>query len=317
MNTVQIAKAVMKLTPVYPDSPEQKIGGLQEIFRHDAFVNGSDETRKRMMWASSEAKYQDEIDHPWDEYFEIDLAPWLRGKAALDLGCFTGGKSVAWFERYGLQAISGIDVVDVFIEAAQQFAAAKGVAANFRVARGETLPFADGAFDAIFCFDVLEHVQDPGKTLDECYRVLRPGGRLFLVFPSYYQPLEHHLSLVTLAPGIHYFFRGATLVRAYCEILNERGQDAHWYARAKPALEPWERCHTINGTTLRRFKRILQSRSWDVIHQSRKPIFSMGRNAPKQKTFRLLSKVLYPLTHAPGIQEVVLHRVTFVLGKTG
>jgi hypothetical protein len=146
--------------------------------------------------------------------------------------------------------------------------------------------------------------------------VLRPGGRLFLVFPSYYQPLEHHLSLVTLAPGIQYFFHGATLVQAYCEILDERGQDAIWYRRAKPTLEPWECGHTINGTTLRRFKKVLQSRRWNVIHQSRKPIFSMGRNAPKQSTFRLLSKLLVPLTDVPGIQEIVLHRLTFVLEKT-
>jgi hypothetical protein len=30
------------------------------------FVNGSDETRKTMMYASSQAKYQDELDYPWD-----------------------------------------------------------------------------------------------------------------------------------------------------------------------------------------------------------------------------------------------------------
>lgn len=40
---------------------------------------------------------------------------------------------------------------------------------------------ADGqSFDAVLSTQVLEHVEDPGHYLSECYRVLRPGGRLLL-----------------------------------------------------------------------------------------------------------------------------------------
>jgi SAM-dependent methyltransferase len=43
-----------------------------------------------------------------------------------------------------------------------------------------TLPVEDAAFDAVLSTQVLEHVVDPGLYLSECFRVLRPGGRLLL-----------------------------------------------------------------------------------------------------------------------------------------
>ena len=43
-----------------------------------------------------------------------------------------------------------------------------------------TLPSDDASFDAVLSTQVLEHVADPNVHLDECLRVLRPGGRLLL-----------------------------------------------------------------------------------------------------------------------------------------
>jgi len=48
---------------------------------------------------------------------------------------------------------------------------------------------ADGAYDAIFCSGVLEHVDDCHAAVAECYRVLRPGG-LFLVRVPFNQRLH-------------------------------------------------------------------------------------------------------------------------------
>jgi SAM-dependent methyltransferase len=47
-------------------------------------------------------------------------------------------------------------------------------------AYGEWLPFADGAFDAVLCVQVLEHVLHPERVVAEIGRVLAPGGMLFL-----------------------------------------------------------------------------------------------------------------------------------------
>jgi SAM-dependent methyltransferase len=45
------------------------------------------------------------------------------------------------------------------------------------------LPIEDGSFDAILCTQVLEHLQKPLESVKEMYRVLRPGGHLFMTAP--------------------------------------------------------------------------------------------------------------------------------------
>jgi SAM-dependent methyltransferase len=47
------------------------------------------------------------------------------------------------------------------------------------------LPFADSIFDAVFFFDVLEHVEDEAGALREIHRVLRPGASLLVTVPAY------------------------------------------------------------------------------------------------------------------------------------
>ena len=107
----------------------------------------------------------------------------------------------------------------------------------------------------------------------------------------------------------------ALLVKAYCEILDERGENAYWYKRESPTLEPWEKGHTINGTTFSQFRKIIIKQGWRVDRQVHKPIGSIGRNVERSKGARLLSTLFYPLTFIPGLQELFLHRNTFILTK--
>jgi SAM-dependent methyltransferase len=54
------------------------------------------------------------------------------------------------------------------------------------VADIHALPFPGAAFDTIIADNVIEHAVDPLAVLIECHRVLRPGGRAFLVIPPDY-----------------------------------------------------------------------------------------------------------------------------------
>ncbi len=47
------------------------------------------------------------------------------------------------------------------------------------------IPFGDSVFDAVFIFDVLEHVDEEAKVLSEIRRVLRPGGALLVTVPAF------------------------------------------------------------------------------------------------------------------------------------
>ena len=49
--------------------------------------------------------------------------------------------------------------------------------------RLEKLPFRDGAFDAVVCTQVLEHMEWPRECVAEFHRVLRPGGTFYATVP--------------------------------------------------------------------------------------------------------------------------------------
>jgi SAM-dependent methyltransferase len=53
------------------------------------------------------------------------------------------------------------------------------------------IPLADSSYDLILCTQVLEHLPYPGKALAEMNRLLKPGGRLWLSTPLFYQ--EHEI----------------------------------------------------------------------------------------------------------------------------
>jgi len=50
----------------------------------------------------------------------------------------------------------------------------------------EQMPFTDGMFDYLYMGEVLEHVWRPKQAIDECYRVLKPGGILIFDVPHVY-----------------------------------------------------------------------------------------------------------------------------------
>ena len=97
-----------------------------------------------------------------------------RGKRVLDVGC-GAGTDLARFAKGGA-IVTGVDLSSSAIELARQNFAQQGLSADLREADGERLPFADNAFDFVFAHGVVQYTAHDQALVDECRRVLTPGG---------------------------------------------------------------------------------------------------------------------------------------------
>ena len=102
----------------------------------------------------------------------------LEGLRVLDVGC-GGGILAEAMAREGAR-VTGIDAGDAAIAAAAAHARAHGVGVDYRVGTVEDLATeAAGAFDAVTCMELLEHVPQPASVVAACQRAVRPGGHVF------------------------------------------------------------------------------------------------------------------------------------------
>src|SRR6266480_5221238 len=128
----------------------------------------------------------------------------------LEVGC-GGGLICEQLAQRGAEMV-GIDPSQGALETADTHAQERGLSQRIHYQQGyaESLPFADGSFSAIVCFDVLEHVRDLKATIKEIARVLAPGG--VFVFDTINRTLIARAILIWygenfpsggLKPGLH------------------------------------------------------------------------------------------------------------------
>jgi ubiquinone/menaquinone biosynthesis C-methylase UbiE len=89
---------------------------------------------------------------------------------ALEVGCGAGAMAERVRDELGAQIVA-VDSSERMVELTRQ----RGIEAY--VADVQELPFGDGEFDCVFAGWLLYHVRDRERAIDECARVLRPGGR--------------------------------------------------------------------------------------------------------------------------------------------
>lgn len=54
------------------------------------------------------------------------------------------------------------------------------------------LPFSDNSFDLVCAFDVIEHIEDHEKAVDEIFRVLKPKAKYFITVPAFQTLWSNH-----------------------------------------------------------------------------------------------------------------------------
>lgn len=104
----------------------------------------------------------------------------VRGRRILEVGCGAGRWSLGLRQR-GARPV-GLDLSRVQLRKARAEAGSRPLP----LLRGnaEALPFKDGSFDIAFCDWGALTFGDPRRTIPECARVLRPGGRLVFATAS-------------------------------------------------------------------------------------------------------------------------------------
>lgn len=132
----------------------------------------------------------DDITAPWHSFVKNNLTTNdLSMKSVLEIGCGRGG-----FSNYLAQRINPPQIITAcdYSISALDIAKAKYGTDDGRITWQQenimALSFEDNSFRTIVSCETIEHVSDPHKAILELYRVLKPGGRLFLTCPNYFNP---------------------------------------------------------------------------------------------------------------------------------
>jgi 2-polyprenyl-6-hydroxyphenyl methylase/3-demethylubiquinone-9 3-methyltransferase len=109
----------------------------------------------------------------------IDACLGLAGKRILDVGCGGGLLSEGMAVRGA--DVTGIDLSDKPLGVAKLHLLESGQKVDYRKISVEQLAEEmPGAFDAVTCLEMLEHVPNPSSVVTACARLVKPGGQVFL-----------------------------------------------------------------------------------------------------------------------------------------
>ena len=110
-------------------------------------------------------------------HFAVRLA---RGKRVLDAGCGAGYGSAELADV--AESVTGIDIAPEAVEYARAHYALPNLV--FEQGSCTDLPYADGAFDLVVAFEVIEHLENWRDFLQQVRRVLTPAGQLIVSTPN-------------------------------------------------------------------------------------------------------------------------------------
>lgn len=148
---------------------------------------------------------------PWEYYFEyyLDLMPHVTAlyPVGVILGLKSGQKVLEIGSGLGTRCLLGTAIWGAKFTGLEPcrntYSPLQAGIIEFRTinshlpylflsSNGEDTGLPSQSFDAVLSFEVMEHVQDPGKVIQEIYRVLKPGGKIVLFTCNYHSFYEGH-----------------------------------------------------------------------------------------------------------------------------
>jgi len=269
------------------------------------------EHRKALQRA--ELEYKDEAEARGFQVFFDDFSRPLdvRGKRVLDFGSGYGGRTVRYAEL-GAASVIGIEIVPEMVEEGREFAKARGCRTEFVQSVGESMPFADESFDLVCSYDVFEHVQFVERCLQECWRVLAPGGSLYAVFPPYYHPTggSHLHGYISRSPLPNLFFSGKTLMKAAEELMRARNQSYR-----PPALRPTDPLWSVNGTTIRKYEALTSRLKFSTVEVHYEPLISPMRSKWEKWRMKYYAWPFRLAARIPIVNEIFVDRIVLIAIK--
>jgi len=103
-------------------------------------------------------------------------------RAAADMGAIPFGQDISWN----------------IVRRAQDYFAVHGRRGRFAVSDMRAMAFRDNSFDFIYSMGTVEHFLEHRQALEECFRVLRPGGRAIIGVPNKLDPFLRPLLVTAL-----------------------------------------------------------------------------------------------------------------------
>ncbi len=142
---------------------------------------------------------ENKVRNPW-------IAEEIRKKhpeapvSILDIGCGAGLLTNALaLEGH---AVSGIDLSEESLKIARNKDLTQKV--RYEVANAYELPFPDASFDVVCAMDILEHVENPNKLIQEASRVLKKNGLFF-----FHTFNRNPLSYIVIIKGVDWCVQNA------------------------------------------------------------------------------------------------------------
>lgn len=197
----------------------------------------------------------------------------FKDKDVLDIGCGAGGKSLYYLSK-GAKSVTGIDVVEKYKEESESLAKELGlIGFEFVCGDASATDFKNDSFDTIIMNDAMEHVDNPSGVLKEIYRILKPGGKLYVNFPPYNHPFGAHLSDSIGIPWVHVFFSEKTLIKSYKELVSDKpDKDMRINFRISKKENGEEYFSYINKMSIKRFNKLVSDSKFNCEYYAEVPL---------------------------------------------